>query len=123
MGLGNYIRKYRNIAGIFLAFLFLGYLGSITFFQHTHIVDGITVVHSHPYKSHNGNAPISHKHSQCQLVLINFLSLLIVTGTALFNGIPLTRKLVHKLIFCGDEVIIPNLCLSGVNRPRAPSAW
>lgn len=40
------IRKYLLAA--FLPFVFLWYIGCISLTPHTHIVDGVSVVHSHP---------------------------------------------------------------------------
>lgn len=35
----------------FLPILFIFYFGGITLFTHTHVVNGVIIVHSHPYKS------------------------------------------------------------------------
>lgn len=41
--------KIRRIIGYtMLPLLFLWYIGGITLFPHTHIVDGVRIVHSHP---------------------------------------------------------------------------
>ena len=41
--------KLRNIFSYgFLPLLFLWYISGITLFSHTHIVDGVSIVHSHP---------------------------------------------------------------------------
>lgn len=39
-------KKYLMAA--LLPFIFLWYIGSISLFSHTHIIDGTTIVHSHP---------------------------------------------------------------------------
>ncbi|NLA48198.1 MAG: hypothetical protein GX876_01915 [Bacteroidales bacterium] len=117
----NSIRKYKNIAGLFLALLYLGYLGSVTFFQHSHSVGDITIVHSHPHKSHNDNSHSSHDHSEYQLILIHFLSVIIAIGTVIFYGITITQKTYHRIFLYRNEIIIPNFNFSGINRPRAPS--
>lgn len=43
------IRKLFMAA--FLPFIFLWYIGCVSFTPHTHIVDGVTIVHSHPGSS------------------------------------------------------------------------
>lgn len=121
MWLGNYIRKFKTVAGIILVLLYLGYLGSVTFFHHSHSVGDITVVHSHPHKSNNGNTHSGHDHSEYQLVLIHFLSVIITAGTVFFYGITITQKLYYRFFSCRNEISIPNFNLSGINRPRAPS--
>jgi hypothetical protein len=59
--------------GVFFLFLFLGYFVSVTFFDHAHIVDGITVVHSHPYKKSPDGKPI-HDHDKNEYFLIHILN-------------------------------------------------
>ncbi len=51
-----------------LLVLFLAYFASISFFTHSHVVDGLTVVHSHPFSSDSSD------HSEEDLVLIAALS-------------------------------------------------
>lgn len=42
--------KIRNILTCtLLPLLFLWYIGGISLFPHTHIIDGVAVVHSHPF--------------------------------------------------------------------------
>ena len=42
------LRKYLRIA---LPLLFISYLGCLIAFTHVHIVNGVTIVHSHPYET------------------------------------------------------------------------
>lgn len=43
------MRELRNkVIGCFLPLLFIWYIGGITLFPHTHIIDGVNIVHSHP---------------------------------------------------------------------------
>lgn len=51
-------RLLLNITRYFLPILFVSYLVSLTFFAHVHVVNGVTIVHSHPFKK--GTA---HEHS------------------------------------------------------------
>jgi hypothetical protein len=62
----------NNIFKYFFLALFLGYFGSITFFNHAHIIDGSAIVHSHPYKSDNNGNP-THNHTQNGYLLIHLL--------------------------------------------------
>lgn len=59
----------------FLPVLFVSYLVSITFFAHIHVVNGVTIVHSHPFKK-----GAAHKHSTVELLLVHFLSHLTTDG-------------------------------------------
>ncbi len=64
----------KKISRFFLLILFLGYYGSITLFTHTHIINGITIVHSHPFNSGTKENPIKHQHTENGFLLIQFLS-------------------------------------------------
>lgn len=76
--------KLKQIIKIILPIIFIGYACSITFFTHTHIINGVTIVHSHPYaKDQNGNP--SHEHTGAEIQLIHTLSTFFVAGAiALF---------------------------------------
>lgn len=50
----------------FLPLLFLMYWGSITLFAHSHVVNGVIMVHSHPFKA-------DHQHTQAEAETILFL--------------------------------------------------
>jgi len=49
--------------------LFVGYFFSITLFSHTHYINNVKVVHSHPFSSND-----NHQHSQQGFQLISSLS-------------------------------------------------
>lgn len=68
-------RLLLNIMRYFLPILFVSYMASITFFGHAHVINGVTVVHSHPFKKGSG-----HYHSSVELQLIHFLSNPILDG-------------------------------------------
>jgi hypothetical protein len=59
--------------------LFLLFFGSVTFFNHAHVVDGITVIHSHPFRSDNSGNPM-HDHTTSGYQLIHLLVTLINTA-------------------------------------------
>ena len=44
-------------------------MGCISLFTHTHVVNGVTIVHSHPYKS-----GAEHEHTTAEFQLIHILS-------------------------------------------------
>ncbi|OUN69018.1 hypothetical protein B5G10_12025 [Barnesiella sp. An55] len=57
------------MARFFLPILFISYIGCISLFTHTHVVNGVTIVHSHPYKS-----DAHHSHTATEFQLIHVLS-------------------------------------------------
>lgn len=69
-------RLLLHIMRCFLPVLFITYMASITFFAHMHVVNGVTIVHSHPF-----NKGAAHSHSSMELLLIHFLSDLTTDGS------------------------------------------
>ena len=56
-----------NITRYFLPILFVSYLVSFTFFAHVHVVNGVMVVHSHPFKD-------KHSHPTGQTLVLHHLT-------------------------------------------------
>lgn len=52
----------------FFPLLFVSYWAAITLFVHPHVVNGVTIVHSHPF------AKDKHTHSEAQFQLIDLLN-------------------------------------------------
>ena len=63
----------------FLPVLFISYMAGITLFTHSHVVNGVTIVHSHPFKKR-----LSHGHTTVEFQLIHLLSHVATTGTGIF---------------------------------------
>lgn len=63
----------KTTLSLLLAILFIGYWCCTTLFLHEHYIDGVRIVHSHPY---TGSA-VSHSHSGSQLQVISFLSMIV----------------------------------------------
>ncbi|HKK41014.1 MAG TPA: hypothetical protein VJ963_01305 [Bacteroidales bacterium] len=95
----------RKLRSHFFLILFLGHFISFTFFPHTHIVDGVTIVHSHPFRSHSGDTPVHHQHSQTGYVVIHFLSHIIAITSAIIAGVFIASKAGRYLTIPKDENI------------------
>ena len=76
----------RKIIGLSLVALFAGYYGGTTLFYHAHEIDGVKIVHSHPY---TGDAQ-HHAHSAASCRTIQLLSGLtfLTSALALFPARP-----------------------------------
>lgn len=61
-----FLEKLRRIMKYFLPLLFLTYWGGVLLFTHSHVVNGVIIVHSHPFKT-------GHQHTQGQAETIFFL--------------------------------------------------
>ena len=61
--------KLRKYLKIFLPVLFIMYMGCLIIFSHVHIVNGITIVHSHPFeKNVDGTPKEAHNYAEFQLL-------------------------------------------------------
>jgi hypothetical protein len=92
----------KKLINCLLLTIFLGFYASITLFTHSHIINGVTIVHSHPYSSGTSDKPINHQHSDKEFSIIQFLSSFTTTfvGVSLILSIILT--LLYKIIFDTD---------------------
>lgn len=72
-------KRMKDVIRIALPVLFITYASCITFFTHTHIVNGVTIVHSHPYSTDDSGKP-NHEHSGMEIQLIHTLSVFFVAG-------------------------------------------
>ncbi|MGL4292724.1 MAG: hypothetical protein ACRCSQ_04005 [Bacteroidales bacterium] len=61
--------------------LFAGYLTCIFGFTHVHIIDGVRIVHSHPYSADHEQK----SHTSAELVLLADISNFISTSPAVVN--------------------------------------
>jgi hypothetical protein len=73
-------QRFKEISAYLLLALFASYYVSTSFFLHTHVVDGKTVVHSHFYFPSTENKAPSHQHSIHAFGAISFLSHFFFTG-------------------------------------------
>jgi len=82
---------------VLLLILFLGYYSSITFFTHSHIINGVTIVHSHPFNSDKGGDSSGSPHSGKELQIIQLLSDFFTTAVSLSFAVILLRSLLYKI--------------------------
>jgi hypothetical protein len=120
MGTGLLKPAYKKLTGYFLLIIFSGYFASVTFFTHTHIVDGVTIVHSHPFRSHSGNVPVHHQHSENGFVLIHFLSHFMTITSLSVYGVAIIRKALRNLSVIADENIVRDFSYYCTYLLRAP---
>jgi len=104
----------------FLLILFLGYYVSISSFTHTHIVNGVVIVHSHPYNPFSKGKPVNHQHSANGFVLIHFLSHFLTTVSFLAFSIEVYKKVLRKHILKNNKENSFNLFFLCSNSLRAP---
>ena len=91
--------KYLKIV---LPILFIGYLACIISFTHVHIVNGVTIVHSHPYNKQT-NPPSDHQHTGQQLQLYQQFSSIQAEGD-IYCSIQLTPTSVNETILLFPSV-------------------
>ncbi len=107
------MEKLRRIMKFFLPLLFLMYWGGITLFNHSHVVNGVIIVHSHPFQA-------NHQHTPDQAETIFFL------GHYTASSLPSLLTAVSCFLVLLNVLALPRvvrLCLSRQEnglRLRAP---
>ncbi len=114
-------KNLNRITGFFFLILFTGYFGSVTFFSHNHIVDGIQIVHSHPYKSQSGDSQKGHNHTGDGFALIYFMSSFVFTISGGLACISVFRFFIETRLRTPRMVDHNQLLLLLSIRARAPA--
>lgn len=100
---------------MFLPILFIVYIGSISFFTHAHIVNGVTIVHSHPFDSDT-----NHEHTTAEFQLIQHLNAVVVLPSV-FAGIGIALFLIPLyLILFNKKQELYSLVTTGALFLRGP---
>lgn len=63
----------RELMAMAMLLLFVAYYGNATLFYHTHIINGVTIVHSHMHNNHHHDSSDG-KHSASHITLISTLN-------------------------------------------------
>lgn len=109
----------RPFLRVLLPILFISYMGSVISFTHVHIVDGVTIVHSHPHKTDDQQSA-GHTHTLAQFQLLHQLYTILSLGKLLLaTGLTAFWFLCRRLFYCLANSI-PQLPAWGVLRLRAP---
>ncbi len=95
-------KKVKTILVYSLLLLFTGYYGSISFFYHSHIILGDTIVHSHPYKSDNNGNPL-HSHSEKGYMTIQMLSFFPAYSILIIYAFRNNATVIYELITTTSE--------------------
>lgn len=75
----------RELTAMALLLLFAVYYGDAALFYHTHIINGVTIVHSHVHNSHHHDSSDG-AHSASQITLISCLNSQLQATEAHING-------------------------------------
>jgi hypothetical protein len=91
----------RTIPKYFFLAVFIGFLGSTVFFNHTHTIDSKIIVHSHPFKT-DGNGRPFHNHNDTGYLLVlllnNFIASIALTFAVASVILVLAEELLSKTI-------------------------
>jgi hypothetical protein len=101
----------KKLLSLVLLSMFLAYYASITLFSHSHIINGVTIVHSHPYSKGTDSKPFNHQHSEKGVALIQFLSHFssLTVASLLSLGILLTLLYKIAVITRAEDPLIPSI--------------
>lgn len=97
----------------FLPILFLTYLAGISCFYHVHVVNGVTIVHSHPFGK-------THEHSSVELQTVSLLSHVVTDGAGTVLLLPLFIPLLLCPLFVSRQTAHCCPPYHGVVALRAP---
>ena len=111
-------RLYLNIMKWFLHVLFISYMAGITLFTHSHVVNGVTIVHSHPFKK-----GVEHSHTTVEFQLIHFLNHFQTTDAGILPVFAsFIALLLCTLLWCPQRTGHLTPCV-GVVSLRAPPSF
>lgn len=113
------IRKYKMPIKIALLMIFLSYFASITFFTHTHVINGVTIVHSHPFAEDNEGKPL-HEHTGAEIQLINTISTFFSTSIVVLAVLLLLPVAKVRIIYARQKWFATYNYTQGVVSLRAP---
>ncbi|HOO43151.1 MAG TPA: hypothetical protein P5167_01050 [Bacteroidales bacterium] len=106
-------RNIRNkIITFILALFFIGYYAGTSMCYHHHVEDGRDISHSHPFSSR------THTHTNSQLQLISFLSVVVMTLPAI--AAVLSRYSFLSAIFLNPGIFSVQIADRPVCNLRAP---
>ena len=117
---------HKKITTYFFLILFTGYNSSITLFVHTHIVNSVKIVHSHPYnifkcaKNKKGEKTPLHHHTKNEYELIHTLSHFLTIVFFFSTGIKAVEKLFAKFILKKVDTVFLHFYFFFANGFRAP---
>ncbi len=105
--------KKRHFIPALLLLLFLSYQAGLSLFTHTHEVEGITIVHSHPYQGDG------HVHTDAQIFAISHLSTFWGEEAAVGGIVSAVFDVVAEIGCESQEVFVSAADRCGINF-RAP---
>lgn len=113
----------RGIRGhllkIILLMIFSVYTCSITFFTHSHIIGGVTIVHSHFYGMDDDGKP-THQHTGAEIQLIQNLSTYFTFGAIFLAVIIGLTTVSTNTLFVNSDCFFRQQSYQAQLRLRAP---
>ncbi|WP_287816811.1 hypothetical protein [Bacteroides sp.] len=106
---------YLHIMKWFLPVLFISCMAGITLFTHSHVVNGVTIVHSHPFKKGS-----EHSHTTVEFQLIHLLSHVLVTDSGLIPTFSVAALSLLCILFVRPQIEQFHRSCPGVISLRAP---
>lgn len=78
--MSKFVSRLKRVLAGWLFVLFVGYVGCMTLFYHTHVINGHPTSHSHP--SRHSPDTGGHTHTSSEFVLIAHLSVILMLAAA-----------------------------------------
>ncbi len=105
----------RKILKTGLPLLFVAYIGCISLFTHSHVVNGVTIVHSHPF-----NKDSEHQHTSSEFELLHGLSHIAIDDHVVFTIVLVATLYLQYKIYCKELTGTCAKCVRGILSLRAP---
>ncbi|MDH8701131.1 hypothetical protein M2138_000470 [Dysgonomonadaceae bacterium PH5-43] len=96
------LRKLHIPIKASIVLMFAYYIASVSFFSHSHVINCVTIVHSHPFAKDSEGNP-THQHTGTELQLIEHLSS-IVFPAIIFVATTISILLVLKNVVASKNV-------------------
>jgi len=109
---------FKKCLSIILPTIFILYMGSVISFTHVHIINGVTIVHSHPY--HKNADGTEHEHTGMELQMLHQLSTILQVGSCLFEFQTRPFYITEKTLICQPVFHTYSLKIARSIQLRAP---
>lgn len=120
--IGQSARKYQRVVASLMLLLFMVTYANINLFYHTHVINGVTIVHSHIHDPHHNDTDEG-GHTSAELTLIaNMAAQFLTTGEMPETGLTAYLTLIQTLGCEQDaEVISTHLLTPSLRAPPVTS--
>ncbi len=105
----------RHIIAFVGVLLFVAYMAGITLFTHSHVVNGVTIVHSHPFSK-----DAQHQHTTSEYQLLDILCHTTATDSGINPDCVFKSETLLQILYTTVLPTVPATETFGILSLRAP---